>query len=75
MSDQLKKLLEKQLAEYKKLLVKIDAGVIAPESLGYNPKIIVDEKNLIEQLLYLQEVKAEIASHINNQAAQKAENA
>lgn len=60
MGDELKRSLEKWLKENKALCVKIDAGTVTPESLGYNPKIVRDECNLISQLLYLQEVKAEM---------------
>lgn len=62
MNEELKSLLKKQRDEYKKICIKIDAGTMTVENLGYNPKLIQDEIRLIEQLLYLQEVKAEITS-------------
>lgn len=62
MNEELVSLLKKQRDEYKKICIKIDAGTMTAEDLGYSPKLIQDETRLIEQLLYLQEVKAEITS-------------
>lgn len=73
MKKELEKMLKAQLDEDRKTLVKLDAGSMTPQELGYNPKLISDERALIEQLLYLQEVKAEIAS--NQQAVAPVQNA
>lgn len=62
MDEKLLSLLKEQYQNDKATLIKIDAGTMTVEQLGYNPKLLQDEMRIIDQFLYLQEVKAEIAS-------------
>lgn len=62
MNEKLLSLLKEQYQNDKATLIKIDAGTMTVEQLGYNPKLLQDEMRIIDQFLYLQEVKAEIAS-------------
>lgn len=63
MNDNLYSLLVERRNTDNAIAVKIDAGTMSVEELGYNPKLLRDEINLINQLLYLQEVRAEITSN------------
>lgn len=62
MNEELISLLKEQYKNDKTILIKIDAGTMMVDQLGYNPKLLQDEMKIIDQFLYLQEVKAEIAS-------------
>lgn len=62
MNEKLLSLLKEQYQNDKATLIKIDAGTMTVEQIGYNPKLLQDEMRIIDQFLYLQEVKAEIAS-------------
>lgn len=66
MNEELISLLKEQYQNDKATLIKIDAGTMTVEQLGYNPKLLHDEMRIIDQFLYLQEVKAEIASTLQS---------
>lgn len=66
MDEKLISLLKEQYQNDKTTLIKIDAGTMTVDQLGYNPKLIQDEMKIIDQFLYLQEVKAEIASQLQS---------